>query len=139
MKFTDFLKEGQVRRANPDIALIKSLYKNTINDLKYLESQKISIISARKLVVNYYDCLRAVLEAIASIDGFKIYQHEAFSYFLKEKGEEVYSVKFDRFRKIRNRINYYGEDISVEEAKECIEEMTKLIQHLINKYIQEKL
>ena len=30
---------------------------------------------------------------------------------LKEKQEELISIKFDRFRKIRNQINYYGKDI----------------------------
>jgi hypothetical protein len=139
MIFNDFLKNGQARKADQDISLVKSLFKNTINDLKYLESQKISVISARKIVVNYYDCLRAILEAIASIDGFKIYQHEAFAYFLKEKGEEAFSIKFDRFRKIRNRINYYGENISIEEAKDSIGDITKMIQFLINKYIKGKI
>ena len=76
-----------------------------------------------------------ILEAISIIDGFKIYSHEAFTYFLKEKGEEVLSTKFDRFRKIRNSINYYGKDISIEETKENIEEIKEMIKSLIKKYL----
>ena len=138
MNFKDFLKIGQARKSNPDISLIKALYKNTLNDLKYLENQGIDTLSARKLVGNYYDCLRTILEAIASIDGYKIYQHEAFTSFLKEKGEEISSIKFDRFRKIRNKINYYGEDISVEEAKEIIHEIRILIKYLTDKYLKNR-
>ena len=85
MKFEDFIKQGQVRKASSDISLVKSLYKNTLNDLEYLKNQQINEISSRKIVSNYYDCLRAILEAIASLDGFKIYQHEAFVFFLKDK------------------------------------------------------
>ena len=136
MIFEGFIKSGQVRKASPDIPLIKSLYKNTLNDLKYLKSQGIDEISARKIVSNYYDCLRSILEAIASLDGYKIYHHEAFTFFLKEKGEEIQSIKFDRFRKIRNRINYYGKDISVEEAKEISLEIEKSVNYLIEKYLK---
>jgi len=139
MKFEDFIKQGQVRRASPDISLVKSLYKNTINDLKYLESQIINEISARKIISNYYDCLRSILEAIASLEGYKIYQHEAYAFFLKEKNEEIPSIKFDRFRKIRNKINYYGGDISVQEAKEISEEVIKLINYLIEKYLKKRV
>ena len=139
MNFEDFIKDGQVRKTSLDISLIKSLFKNTINDLKYLESQQITEISARKIVSNYYDCLRAILEAIAYFDGYKIYQHEAFVSFLKNKNEEISSIKFDRFRKIRNKINYYGGDISIEEAEEISEEIKKLTNNLIEKYLKGKI
>ena len=139
MKFDDFIRNGQVRKTYPDISLIKSLYENTLNDLKYLANQKINEISSRKIVANYYDCLRSILEAIAILDGYKVYQHEAFVFFLKEKGEELSSIKFDRFRDIRNRINYYGKDISVEEANEIIEDIKKQIEYLIRKYLKEAI
>jgi len=32
MKFEDFIKDGQVRKASPDISLVKSLYKNTLKE-----------------------------------------------------------------------------------------------------------
>ena len=67
---------------------------------------------------NYYDILRSILETIAILDRCKIYSHEAFTYFLKEKDENIIVNKFDRFRKIRNKINYYGKNISIEKTKE---------------------
>ena len=39
-------------------------------------------------------------------------------------------MQFDRFRKIRNKINYYGKDISVEEVKEYSEKIELLIKKL---------
>jgi len=103
--------------------------------LSFLSMINFSEKSARKLVASYYDILRSVLEAISSEKGYKIYLHEAFVYFLKESGEEVLSEKFDRFRRIRNSINYYGKTISVAESKEIVEDIKRAIDYLIKKYL----
>lgn len=137
MKFEDFIKQGSVRKASKDISLAKSLIISSKKDLEFLNNLKITKNSSRKLMVSYYDVLRSILEAIAAVDGFKIYSHEAFSYFLKEKNEEIFSIKFDRFRKIRNSINYYGENISIDETEENIQEIKKMIKILIEKYLGE--
>lgn len=136
--FEYFIKKGDVRRASPDKSLVKSLIEGAEKDIKFFNNLKIDENSARKLMVNYYDILGGILEAIASIDGYKIYLHEAFTFYLKEiKNEEVISIKLDRFRRIRNLINYYGKDISIEETKENIGEIKKIISDLMNKYLRE--
>ena len=135
MIFKDFIDKKLVRRISKDVNLAKSLLKNIKKDIKFLNNLEINENSSRKIMTNYYDSLREVLEAISIIDGFRIYSHEAFTYFLKEKGEEIISIKFDRFRKIRNSINYYGKDISIEETKENIDKIKKIINNLINKYL----
>ncbi len=137
MKFEDFIKQGTVRRASKDKALAESLIKSSKKDLEFLDSLKINENSSRKLMVNYYDVLRSILEAISAMRGYKIYSHEAFTYFLKENGEELLSIKFDRFRKIRNSINYYGKDISIDETKENIKEIKIMITKLIKKYLKD--
>lgn len=137
MKFDDFIKKGEVRKSEKDLFLIKSLLKNAKNDLEFLKKLEINENSSRKIMSNYYDVLRSILEAVAVTDNYKIYSHEAFTYFLKEKGEEILSIKFDRFRKIRNKINYYGKDISPDETMENIKEIEKMISMLINKYLSE--
>jgi hypothetical protein len=135
MEFKDFIKQGQVRIASKDIALAKSLIRNTKKDLEFLKNLKVDENSSRKIMANYYEALRSILEAISTLDGYKIYSHEAFTYFLKNKQEETLSIKFDRFRKIRNAINYYGEDIEVENTKENIIEIKNMIDLLIKKYL----
>lgn len=75
------------------------------------------------------------LEAIASINGYKIYSHEAFTYFLIEEDEKLLADKFDKFRKIRNGIVYYRKNISVEEVKEIIVDIFELIEKL--RYLKE--
>ncbi|MGM5483170.1 MAG: hypothetical protein ACQESF_06925 [Nanobdellota archaeon] len=38
--------------------------------------------------------------------------------------------KFDRFRKIRNGINYYGDSVSVETAKDALEAIPQMIAQI---------
>lgn len=136
MRFENFIKIGQVRKTKKDDQLIRSLVKTAEKDLVFLESLKIDENSARKIMTNYYDVLRSILEAISLMDGFKVYSHEPFSFFLKEKGEDALAVKFDRLRKIRNGISYYGEDISVEEVIENVAEIKTVIKRLKEKYLR---
>jgi len=135
MLFEDFIKNQQVRKSNPDKILAKSLVDTAKKDLKFLKTLKINENSSRKIMTNYYDVLRSILEAISALEGYKIYSHEAFTYFLKEKGEDLISIKFDRLRRIRNQINYYGKDISIQETKENIDEIQEIIKILIKKYL----
>ena len=138
MKLNDFIKKGIVKKTEIDKALAKSLIKITSEDLVFLNKLKVSKESARKIMANYYDCLRAIIEAIAALEGIKSYSHEAFTAFLKEnKKEEILADKFDRFRKIRNGINYYGKKISIEEAKQHKEDIIQIIAVLKEKYLKE--
>jgi len=139
MRFEDFINEGKVRVASKDVSLAKSLIKTADNDLKFLGKLKIDDESARKIMVNYYDVLRSIIEAISAIDGYKVYSHEAFTFFLIKKGDNLIAEKFDRFRKIRNKINYYGKNISPEETQENVQDIIKLIAVLKNKYLSNYL
>ena len=136
MKFEDFIGKGQVRKTSKDISLAKSLVRTAYSDLKFLNTIPLNENSARKVIGNYYDVLRSIMEAIAALSGYKVYSHEAFAYFLREKGEVAIAEKFDRFRRIRNKINYYGKDISIEEAKENSDEIKKIINALKLKYLE---
>ena len=137
MSFKDFIKEGKVRKSSQDKMMAKSIISNTLEDLKFLEQTKLTELSKRKLVSNYYDSLRSLLEAISLIKGYKIYSHEAFTYFLKEElRQEILSLKFDRFRKIRNGLNYYGKSIQLREAEDIIKELKSVIKEVKQKFIK---
>lgn len=137
MRFKDFIDEGKVRRATPDKLMADSIIKNTLEDLKFLEQTKLTELSKRKLVTNYYDSLRGLLEAISLLSGYKIYAHESFTYFLKEElKEEILSIKFDRFRKIRNGLNYYGKSIELKEAENILGELKEVINKIKQKFLK---
>ena len=89
MKFEDFLKSGQAKKSARDAQLAKSLIIAAEEDLLFLKELEVKGISARKIVSNYYDVLRSILEAYSSLDGYKVYSHEAFTYYLKERAKKI--------------------------------------------------
>lgn len=85
---------------------------------------------------NYYEALREVVESICQLHGWNVYSHEALTSFLAEiLREETIARKFDRFRKIRNGINYYGKRITAAESSENKKEILKLIETVKSKYL----
>jgi hypothetical protein len=129
--FERFLKEGKARRSEPDITLSASLMKTAEDDLQFLKTIAITDLSSRKTFSNYYDVARSLLEALSAIEGYKVYSHEAYTDYLHDlKGEIELSEKFDRLRKIRNGVNYYGKPLGKVEAQELIESCMSLIGRL---------
>lgn len=98
---------------------------------------QINEISSSTIFVNYYESLRQIIEAIATLHGFNVYSHEAFTSFLSEiLKEDLMSRKFDRFRLLRNRVNYYGEKIDIEVSKEAKIDMLDIIKKFKDKYLK---
>jgi hypothetical protein len=125
-----------IKPAKIDESLIKSLIKSSSNKLESNNRLRLGGITASSKLGLVYDSLREILEALAIKNGFKIYNHECFCSFLKEIcKEENFSAEFDEFRKLRNQINYYAKEISLDETKILIEEMTELRNAILRKFI----
>lgn len=134
--FEDFIKNGKVRRAEPDIALMKSLVQMSANQLAFVTTIQITEQNASPVLVNHYEALRQICEAICAKHGYKVYSHEAYTNYLKEKlNEERIAEIFDRLRKLGNGINYYGENVSPEETKAAAQDVQTLITALRKKYL----
>ena len=124
-----------VKSVSIDESLINSLVKSGENKLKTNKRIELDETTASTKVSIVYESLREVLEALAMKKGFKIYNHECFCSFLDEVlKDKTYSLKFDKFRKLRNQINYYGKETSTREAKIIIKEIILLRSDIINKY-----
>ena len=137
MRFQDFIESGKVRKGGPDIQLAKSMIKISDNRREAIRAIPITQNSASTIMANFYDCLREIVEAIGAREGYKVYSHEAYTYFLREKGESLIAEKFDRFRKIRNRINYYGKPIDMASTTAHTAEIEKIIEELKQKYLKD--
>ena len=87
--------------------------------------------STKSILRELYEGLREYCEAIGYSKGYKFLDHESIGYFLRDilKDSSVYN-KFNRYRKLRNGINYYWEDIDIETVKEALAEIPKLIKRL---------
>lgn len=126
-----------VKEAKKDENLISSLIKSSSRKFESNKRLKLDETTSGTKISIIYDSLREILETIAIKKGFKIYNHECYCSFLDEIcKEKSFSDKFNRFRKIRNSINYYGEDVSVEESKQIIQEIIELREELINKFLK---
>ena len=133
MDWSDCIHKRFIKETRIDKNLINSLIKSSENKLKSNEKLEIDEFTASTKVSIVYDSLREILEALAIKKGYKIYSHECFSAFLEEicKNKSL-SLEFDKFRKIRNAINYYGEDVPVSEAKFIIKDIILLRKKILN-------
>lgn len=83
-----------------------------------------------------YDALRCYLEFIALDRGYKIYNHDCYTSFLKEiVGDSAAADKFDKFRYSRNGLEYYGKRFESEEGQHAIEGIKALIGLIRKKYL----
>ena len=125
-----------VKEVSIDKNLIQSLVKSSSKKEYSCKQLNLNENTASSKVSLAYDSLRELLEAIALLNGYKIYNHECYACFLKEELKQSrLGDEFDQFRKIRNRINYYGKDITQEEAAEVLKKMelfTNTVKKVIN-------
>nr|MCK4930399.1 hypothetical protein [Nanoarchaeota archaeon] len=120
-----------VKKIGADNNLVKSLIKSSQNRLESAKRLDIDKTTCSSVISLCYESLRELLEALATKKGFKIYNHECYAAFLKEiLGQKELSVHFDKFRKIRNKVNYYGKELSVEDAISIKEDMICLIKKI---------
>jgi len=123
------------KSVEPDEDLITSLKQTSENKLKSSEELIMNEINAGSKVSLSYDSLRELLEALTLKKGYKIYNHECYVAFLKEvMNESEKGDEFNDIRIVRNSINYYGKDISIEEANSIIER-TKELRSFISKLL----
>lgn len=136
MDWNECKKRKLVKSINIDLNLVNSL---TISSkYKRISNEKLPLdkITSSTKVTLAYESLREILEAIAIKYRFKIYNHECFCSFLDEICKDpISSREFNRFRKIRNRLVYYGENVDLSESKQLIKEIFSLRNTLIKKYL----
>ncbi len=119
--FEYFIETQEIKKGMKDIALAKSLVKDMA--LRIKDTLSLDIYKLPKLIFeNVYDALRDFADAVLAVDGFKSYSHQAsFAYLSKYDFDEAILDTLDRFRYKRNGSKYYGQGISIEEAKEILE------------------
>lgn len=132
MDWKSCIKGSWAKAVKPDRNLIASLIKSA--EKKIVAERQLPDSLSEPKVSLAYDALRAILEALASDRGFKVYNHEGYTAFLKEVlGEQPLGDLFDGYRKLRNAINYYGKEISEKEAKSVIKGILGLAKMLKGK------
>jgi len=137
MDFEFYLRNGKVNKTAPNAIRAKSMIKSSKQAIDTAKSISLNENTSKSVFRELYEGLREYCEAIGYLKGYKFQDHESITYFLKDiLKEESISRKFDRYRKLRNGINYYGESIDIEVIKEALQEIPALVEKL-SKYSKE--
>lgn len=120
--FREFLLEGKALTRSPDPAEAASLLLQAERRLSDIITLPLNESSASFRFEHAYEAIREALQAFLSMEGYKSYSHEAIFSFAQEKhlAPEMDMLRADRYREIRNDINYRGKRATVTEAKEII-------------------
>jgi uncharacterized protein (UPF0332 family) len=131
MNFQDLIKEGLVKKVPKDLVRAKSLIKSSEQALTTAKIIPFKEETLKTIFRELYESLREYCEALGYVKGYKFLNHESITNFLYEILEErEISLKFDRYRKLRNGINYYGNTIEIETIKDALRDIPSLINKL---------
>lgn len=130
MNFDMSLNEGKAKKIMPNNIRATSIFKSSIQAIETAKLIPLNINTSKTILRELYEGLRECCEAIGLLHGYKFLDHESITYFLRDILKEPIYKRFDRYRKLRNGINYYGEDIDMETVKEAIEDIPALIKEL---------
>ena len=136
MIFEEFIKKGKVVIGEKDYGKAKALIKMSENNWKVAGTIELTDTTASPVFSMMYESFREIIEAICLLEGYKVYSHEAFTAYLEKINEEKIAVTFDRCRKLRNRINYYGRPVSIKVTIEAKKEIFQLCKILHEKYLK---
>ena len=107
MRFEDFIENKKVIIGSSDEQKAKALVKMAEQNMAFVEMLPEREEGASVVLSQAYESLRQILEAMTLQEGFKVYSHEAYTFYLKKLGKESVAQRFDRLRKLRNGVNYY--------------------------------
>lgn len=139
MDFSECIKKRIAKKVGKDEELITSLIKTSLNKMDSENKLELDETTSGSKISLLYDSLRELLEALAIKNGYKIYNHECYTYFLKEiLNESAKGDEFDELRRIRNSINYYAKDISVEEARKVLERLMEARAEILKLLLDEE-
>jgi len=131
MNFEKALILGDARKVPVDILRSKSIILSSKQAIATAKTIILTKESAKSIFRELYEGLREYCEALGYMKGYKFQNHESITFFIREiLHEETLANKFDRYRKLRNGINYYGETIEEETVKEALKEIPELTKKL---------
>ena len=131
MNFEQNLIDGKAKNIVPNKIRALSIFESSIQAIETAKIIPLKVSSTKTILRELYEGLREYCEAIGYTKGYKFLDHESITHFLRDiLKEDSISKKFDRYRKLRNGINYYGEKIDIETVKEAIIEIPNLVKEL---------
>ena len=131
--FEFFLTKGDVKKQSPDKNLAFAVFKDGLERIEFTK-QLLNKAKPKYVLENAYESMREASDAVLYLKGFKSFSHEAsIAYLAKENFKEQDLTEFDRFRRMRNGIKYYGKDCDISDAEQAILLAGKIIAKIKEK------
>jgi hypothetical protein len=131
MSLPDLIREGIVKEIPQNNARAKSLLAQSAQTMSFILKLGLTDQTAIVIFRELYESLRQAIEAIGYRKGYKFENHESLQVFILEVlDNKSLANDFNRYRKIRNGINYYGDVVSVETTAKAIEDIPRYIKEI---------
>ena len=132
-----WIKEQRIKIRSLDKEKIKSLIASSKSNVEVAQSIELNEKSSTVIFREIYESIRQLGDAVWWLKGYEPLDHDISLEILKDlRIKNNLELNFlERFRKIRNGINYYGDAVSIETVKEALNEIPKIIDSL-KKYSQ---
>ena len=131
MTFHDRLERGDAKRVQPNPARAQSLRRAAAEALRTAKTIPLAAHTRKSILRELYEALRQTCEARAYEDGIQFRTHDAITDYLRdERNDPVAANEFDRYRRLRNGINYYGDEIAEETVRAALHDIPALSKEL---------
>jgi len=130
----DCFRKKLIRKVSINIKLILSLIEMAEKREENIKDTEISSKNVETYISVAYESLRMILEAICISKGYKVTNHVCIGELLNRELYKFSIEDFNRFRYIRNGINYYGTTIELKRGEKIIQkilDMKNTLQKLI--------
>ncbi|MBI2584158.1 MAG: hypothetical protein HYW25_05805 [Candidatus Aenigmarchaeota archaeon] len=139
MDLEECFEKGIIKRAIVNEGLIKSLVEMSRIEETTIRIAVINETTISPYVSMAYDSLREILEAICLFHGYKVLSHMCIGELARKLLVDFDYHEFDRFRYIRNGINYYGKKVELSQGSEIIKKIFEMKNHLTKKHLDKFL
>ena len=130
--FKYYIEEKKVEKQAPNSQKASALMKKAIRRIDHITLQPLTAEDAEFLFEDIYESIREAGQALMAINGYKPLSHEAVIAFVRDnyKIDADKISRFDRCRKIRNKLVYEADRVSVEDVKEALNFATSFVKEL---------
>lgn len=123
------IEDGKVLKISPNQERAKSLIASSLRLLNIIEKLKLDKENGFFILTNYYDIILESLLSLLYKKGYQSLDHLSIGYYIKDvlDNQEFFNI-FDKYRKTRNKILYYGRNIDLETSQQGIKDLKRLYQ-----------
>ena len=137
MDLDECYKKNFIKKTRIDRELVRSLIEMSKIKEDSVNNAQVNETNISAYLSMAYDSLRETLEALCILKGYKVTSHICLGELLKTLVSDFDFISFDRFRYIRNGINYYGSKVDYKQGKEIITKMFNLKSEIIKNHLKD--